>query len=205
MLLGRQSSFIHFVSNRSCSSPLLSSVVFRAIFSETRIPTPPPLLFVLCFSIHLYPLIEIWSPFFIFVSVMRAMSIFSAWRSDSRLFIFPFSPLTLIVASVISRFFLILFLFFLFVSRFFPGCLVCSLLLAFSFGSVLFLLGVSSVFSLFVSFHMGLLRSVWAWTLSVGAGCQLFLFPVAFFVGCTLAGWVDCALAGWVDCPLAGG
>ena len=114
MFIGRHSILIHFVSSRSCSSPLLSSVAFLAILSEIRIPTSPPLLLVLFFPTHLYPLIGIWSPVFIFVSVMRAMSTFSAWSSDCRLFIFPFRPLTSIATTVISLFFLILFLFFSF-------------------------------------------------------------------------------------------
>ena len=108
MFLGRHSILIHLDYNSSWSSRLLFSVVFLAIVSDTRIPTPPPLLSVLCFSIHLYPFTEIWSPFFISVSVMRAMSIFSAWSRDSRLFILPLIPLTLIVVIVSSLFFRIL-------------------------------------------------------------------------------------------------
>ena len=46
------------------------------------------------------------------VSVMRAMAIFSVLSTDSRLLILPFIPLTLMVAMVISLFFLILFLLF---------------------------------------------------------------------------------------------
>ena len=60
---GLHSILIHMVSSCSCFSPLVSSVVFCAIFSETRIPIPPPELFALGLSIHLYPLIDISSPF----------------------------------------------------------------------------------------------------------------------------------------------
>ena len=88
--------------------------MFLATLSEIRIPIPPPLLLVLFFPTHLYPLIDIWSPVFIFISVMRAMSIFSVWTNDCRLFIFPFRPLTLIATTVISLFFLIPFLSFSF-------------------------------------------------------------------------------------------
>ena len=56
MFLGRHSILIHFVSSRSCSSPLLSSVAFLAILSEIMIPTPPPLLLVL-FSL---PICILW-------------------------------------------------------------------------------------------------------------------------------------------------
>ena len=63
MFFGLHSSLIHIVSSCSCSSPLESSVALCAIFSETRIPIPPPELFALGLFIHLYPLIVICSPF----------------------------------------------------------------------------------------------------------------------------------------------
>ena len=114
MFFGLHSSRIHFDSRCSCSSHSLSSMVFWAIFSDIRIPTPPPLLLFLGFSAHRYPFIEIWSFLFIIVSVRRAIVICSVWSRDSRLLIFPFRPLTLTFVMVISLFFLILCLLFLF-------------------------------------------------------------------------------------------
>ena len=108
--------------------PLLCFALF---FSETRIPTPPPLLFVLDFSAHLYPFIDIFSPFFNIVSVIRAIVIFSVCSRDCRLFIFPLRLLTLMVAMVISLFFLILFLLFSAVSVCFIVSFCCSSLLLF--------------------------------------------------------------------------
>ena len=131
MFFGLLSIWIHLLSRLSCSSLVLSSVVFCAIFSETRIPTPPPLLFVLDFSAHLYPFIDIFSPFFNIVSVIRAIVIFSVCSRDCRLFIFPLRPLTLMVAMVISLFFLILFLLFSAVSVSFIVSFCCSSLLLF--------------------------------------------------------------------------
>ena len=87
MFLGMHSRLIHFVFIRSCSSEGLSSVTFWASFSATRIPTPPPLLFVLGLWIHLYPLIDICSPLLSCVSVISAMDIFSVLRAASRLLI----------------------------------------------------------------------------------------------------------------------
>ena len=61
IFLGLHSSLIHLVSRCSGASLLLSSVVFLASFSVTRIPTPPPLLFGLGLWTHLYPFIDIFS------------------------------------------------------------------------------------------------------------------------------------------------
>ena len=120
IFLGLHSSLIYFVSSCSWSSLEASSVVLCASFSATRIPTPPPLLLDLGLWIHLYPLIDICSPFFSCVSVMRAIDIFSVFRAVSRLRILPLIPLTLMVAMVISLFFLILGL-----RLFFWSCCFC--------------------------------------------------------------------------------
>ena len=56
IFLGLHSSLIHFVSVVS-SSVVLSSVVWLAILLDIRILTPPPVLFLRFFPIHLYPLI----------------------------------------------------------------------------------------------------------------------------------------------------
>ena len=57
---GLLSIWFHLLSRLSCSSQVLSSVVFCAVFSEARIPNPPPLLFVLDLFAHLYPFIDIF-------------------------------------------------------------------------------------------------------------------------------------------------
>ena len=107
IFLGLHSSLIHFVSSLSWSSPELSSTTYLSMFFAIRIPTPPPSFSFLFFPIHLYPLIFTFCFSFSLVSVISAIWIFSDSSSDSRLFIFPFSPLTLIVAMVRFLFFLI--------------------------------------------------------------------------------------------------
>ena len=107
MFLGLHSSLIHFVSSLSWSSPELSSTTYLSMVFAIRIPTPPPSFSFLFFPIHLYPLIFTFCFSFSLVSVISAIWIFSDSSNDSRLFIFPFSPLTLIVAMVRFLFFLI--------------------------------------------------------------------------------------------------
>ena len=107
MFFGLHSSLIHSVSSLSCSSPELSSTTYLSMFFAIRIPTPPPSFSFLFFPIHLYPLIfTFWFSFSV-VSVISAIWIFSDSSRDSRLFIFPFSPFTLIVAIERFLFFLI--------------------------------------------------------------------------------------------------
>ena len=142
MFLGLHSRLIHFVSIWSCSSEGLSSVTFWASFSATRIPTPPPLLFNLGLWIHLYPLIDICSPLLSCVSVISAMDIFSVLRAASRLLILPLIPLTLMVAMVISLFFLIL-------GRRFLLCVMVLL-----FCSSLWLVGLLSLASVWITLRV---------------------------------------------------
>ena len=223
IFFGLHSSLIHFVSTWSWSSPLLSSVVFCAIFSATRIPTPPPLLFGLGLWIHLYPLTEICSFFFSWVSVMSAIDIFSVFRVVSRLFILPLIPLTFMVAMVISLFFLILGL------RFFLCLLWISSLYSLSWVGVSlascwfairvrWVIGSSSqgwgsfvLFWLF-GFWVAFLGFHSLFSPSSGAGCHFLCWGSCLSlvrqVGCLLLAGVICCLilAGDVGClSLAGG
>ena len=206
-ILGGSMSFLW-----SCSSEGLSSVTFWASFLATRIPTPPPLLFVLGLWIHLYPLIDICSPLLSCVSVISAMDIFSVLRAASTLLILPLIPLTLMAAMVISLFFLIR------GRRFFLG--VVTLL----FWSFLWLVGLLSLASVWFTLRIMVasflsLCGVSSWELVVfvlvvvsgllgcplslddGAGCPL---GVAELVGCLVAGLVGCLVAGLVGCLVEG-
>ena len=213
MFLGLHSRLIHFVSIWSCSSEGLSSVTFWASFSATRIPTPPPLLFILGLWIHLYPLIDICSPLLSCVSVISAMDIFSVLRAASRLLILPLIPLTLMVAMVISLFFLIR-------GRRFLLCVVVLL-----FWSSLWLVGLLSLASVWITLRVMVASflsfcgvSTWelvmVWSVVVpgllgcplsvddGAGCPL---GVAELIGCLVAGLVGCLVAGSVGCLVLAG
>ena len=162
---------------------------------------------------------------------MRAMAIFSVLSTDSRLLILPFIPLTLMVAMVISLFFLILFL------LFFPGCVVVSFGVV---GPFLGLLSVSFMVGFRVMFASGTICGADSWGGSfragswfgsggfccfsvscAGAGCLILIRPLcssasnacgvgwvgcllAGGVGCLLAGGIGCLMAGWLGCLLAG-
>ena len=217
------------VRHRCC--PLL---YFALFFSETRIPTPPPLLFVLDLSVHLYPFINIVSPFFNIVSVIRAIAIFSVCSRDSRLFIFPLRPLTLMLAMVISLFFLILCLLFSVASVCFTisFCWSSLLLSVVSWFVATMVIGGTCWYLLlvFVLVLLSLFLTCLGCFLAAGAGCPLFRFMasrprlsgaalggVGFFSrgvvccplvggeGCPLVGGGDCLLAGRVGCLFAGG
>ena len=161
MFLGLHSRLIHFVSIWLCSSEGLSSVTFWASFSATRIPTPPPLLFVLGLWIHLYPLVDICSPLLSCVSVTSAMDIFSVLRAASRLLILPLIPLTLMVAMVISLVFSYP------GSTFFAWCRGIVVLVFFVVGGVV-VLGVRLVY--FESHGCLIFIIVWGFLLGVGGG-----------------------------------
>ena len=154
---------------------------------------------------------------------MRAMAIFSVLSTDSRLLILPCIPLTLMVAMVISLFFLILFL------LFFPGCMVVSFWVV---GAFLGLLSVSFAVGFRVMFASGAICGADSWggsfrtgswfgsgglccfsVLCAGAGCLILVRPLCpsaadacglGLVGCLLEGWVCCLLAGGIGCLLAG-
>ena len=177
MFLGLHSRWIHFVSIWSCSSEGLSSVTFWVSFSATRIPTPPPLLFVLGLRIHLYPFIDICSPLLSCVSVISAMDIFSVLRAASRLLFLPLIPLTLMVAMVISLFFLIRGL------RFFLGVVALLFWSFFVVGGVV----VPGVHLVYFENHGCLIFIlVWGFLLGVGGvwvgGC-FRTFGLSFFRG----------------------
>ena len=188
------------------------------IFSETRIPTPTPLLFVQDLSAHLYPFIDIFSPFFSIVSVIRAIAIFSVCSRDSRLLIFPLRPPTSMVAMVISLFFLILFLLFSAASV----CYIVSfrwyslLLSVVSWFVTTMVIGGSCWYLLlvFILVLLSLFFTCLGCFLAAGAGCPLFRCMVSWLrlsgaalggVGCFLEGEVCCPLVGGVGCPLVGG
>ena len=163
MFFGLHSSRIHFDSRCACSSHSLSSMVFWAIFSDIRIPTPPPLLLFLGFSAQRYPFIEIWSFLFIIVSVRRAIVICSVWSRDSRLLIFPFRPLTLTVAMVI---------FFVFPYSLSFNPILCFILIFTHVGS---LVGLLFVILLHMGFRVHIVSFSW--------GGMVF---VSFFPHCAL-------------------
>ena len=124
MFRGLHSNCIHCVSTPSMSSFMLSSMACFDISCDTRMPTPPPVLFFLFFPIHLYPLMFIFCFSGSLVSVISAIWALVACSIDSRLFIFPFIPLTLHVTIVRFLFFLIRFLLLLLLALllFFPSC-----------------------------------------------------------------------------------
>ena len=111
-IFGLPSILIHLVFSCLCSSPLESSVVFSDIFFWDQDPYSSSWVFNFGLSVHLYPLIDMCSPFFSIVSVIRAIVIFSICSWDLRLLIVPF---ILMVTMAISLFFLIFFYVFLFV------------------------------------------------------------------------------------------
>ena len=142
---------------------------FALFFSATRVP----LMFGLGLWIHLYPLTEMCSFFFSWVSVMSAIDIFSVFRVVSSLFMLPLIPLTFMVAMVISLFFLNL------ESTFF------SLFVAVIILFVLFprggrLVGVPLGLGGFFGFWLAFLSFHSLFSPSPGAGCH-FLCGVAVF------------------------
>ena len=116
MFRGLHSNCIHCFSTPSMSSFMLSSMACLAISCATRMPTPPPVLFLSVFPIHLYPLMFIFVFSGSLVSVISAIWVWVGCNIDSRLLIFPFIPLTLHVTIVRFLFFLIRFLLLLFLA-----------------------------------------------------------------------------------------
>ena len=143
---------------------------------------------------------------------MRAIDIFSVFRAVSRLRILPLIPLTLMVAMVISLFFLILGL------RLFFGLVVSVSSVVGSLGFVVLScwpdLIVNVVVSSFGLVPSGGCGNLFFPSFIAGAGCPsagvcplgrfLSSFLVAV-VGCSLSGVVGCLLAGLVGCLLLAG
>ena len=143
---------------------------------------------------------------------MRAIDIFSVFRAVSKLRILPLIPLTLMVAMVISLFFLILGL------RLFFGLVVSVSSVVDSLGFVVLTCWPDLIENVVVS-SFGLVSSEGCGNLIfpsfiAGAGCpsvgrcplegllSCFLVEV---VGCSLAGVVGCLLAGVVGCLFVAG
>ena len=114
------------------------------------------------FPIHLYPLIFTFCFSFSLVSVKSAIWIFSDSSRDSRLFIFPFSPFTLIVAIVRFLFFLILFSFMSF--------LVCSALCRFNLFHSLYpqLFVICTVLEILLLIYVDFCCFSWSWNVCIG-------------------------------------
>ena len=112
------------------------------------------------------------------------MSIISAWRSVSKLFILPFIPLTFIVA-------IVGFLSFLFLSYFsgFPS--VYGFLCLLVWLRILFVVFIQGVFMVCLGWCLSWL--VVSKLLTYGRLCRLHLGIGGVY--CTLAGGVDCTLA----------